>query len=377
MSPSARAWQVSVQHGVAYELVKCAGLFDPHNPSLLALGRGRGSRRLIVVDENVHDLHGAAMHAYFSANGVEARIVRLPAGESNKTLDAYLGLVTALDDFPIDRRDEPIIAIGGGVTTDLTGFVAGTYRRGVPHVRVPTTLMGYVDASVGIKTGVNFRGHKNRLGVFFPPARVLLDRSFLRTLPDRHILNGVCEILKLAVICDLQLFELLEVHGLSCIETRFQDEVGMTILDQAIQRTLDELTTNLFEADLCRALDFGHSFAYGLETCAGSTYLHGEAVLIDVLLSSHLARARGLLSANELDRIERLAVHLGLIPPMIPLDSRVLWESLTERTLHRDGHQRIPLPSGIGSCTFFDDVEECELERSSAKLMRYGEVRPA
>jgi 3-dehydroquinate synthase len=337
--------------------------------SLLSVGRRRGSRRFVVVDENIYKLHSCAISDYFAENEVQARIVSVPAGETNKSVDAYLALLDALDEFPIDRRDEPIIAIGGGVITDLTGFVAGTYRRGLPHIRVPTTLIGYVDASVGIKTGVNFRGHKNRVGAFTPPQRVLLDRSFLRTLPRRHILNGVCEIFKLAVISDLPLFEKLEAHGLACIEANFQDEAGMWILDRAIQRMLDELQLNLFEDELARKMDFGHTFGYGLETCADLQILHGEAVLIDVLVSSTLAQSRGLLTRRQLDRIVDLADTLDIIPPLKLLDADALWDSLQERTLHRNGWQRIPLPQGIGNCAFINDLQETELRSASLDMM--------
>jgi 3-dehydroquinate synthase len=374
MSGSTHRWQVSYQRGVEYEIVKCTDLFNPRNESLLSAGRRRGSRRFIVVDENIYSLHAVALRAYFAEHEVEARVVSVPAGENNKSVDAYLALLSALDDFPIDRRDEPIIAIGGGVITDLTGFVAGTYRRGVPHIRVPTTLIGYVDASVGIKTGINFRGHKNRVGAFTAPEKVLLDRSFLRTLPRRHLLNGLCEIFKLAVISDLPLFELLEADGLACIETNFQDETGTSILDRAIQRMLDELQLNLFEDDLARKMDFGHTFGYGLETCAGSQCLHGEAVLIDVLVSSTLAQSRGLLRRSELDRIVRLADALDIIPSLRPLDAGMLWESLQERTLHRNGWQRIPLPHGIGNCAFVNDVEWDEVRSSCVELVALSGV---
>jgi 3-dehydroquinate synthase len=188
-------------------------------------------------------------------------------------------------------------------------------------------------------------------------------------LPRRHILNGVCEIFKLAVISDLSLFELLEARGLTCIDTCFQDEAGASILDRSIQRMLDELQPNLFEDELARKMDFGHTFAYGLEACAGSKCLHGEAVLIDVLVSSTLAQSRGLLKRSELDRIIRLAYDLDIIAPLDLLDPSVLWESLEERTLHRNGWQRIPLPHGIGNCAFVNDVRRDEVQACCADLM--------
>jgi 3-dehydroquinate synthase len=137
---------------------------------------------------------------------------------------------------------------------------------------------------------------------------------------------------------------------------------------------LDELQLNLFEDDLARKMDFGHTFGYGLETCAGSQCLHGEAVLIDVLVSSTLAQSRGLLRRSELDRIVRLADALDIIPSLRPLDAGMLWESLQERTLHRNGWQRIPLPHGIGNCAFVNDVEWDEVRSSCVELVALSGV---
>jgi 3-dehydroquinate synthetase len=369
MTPSSPGWHVSHQRCVEYEILHCVNLLDPANDGLLSPGKTENARRFVVVDENVQRLHAAELKRYFDLRHVEARLVTFPSGEQNKSVDAYLGLLRELDSFPINRRDEPIIAIGGGVLTDLVGFVAGTYRRGVPHIKVPTTLIGYVDASVGIKTGVNLDRHKNRLGTFEPPLRVLLDKAFLQTLPRRHILNGVCEILKLAVIADRGLFELLEAHGADCIDSRFQDETGALILDRSIQGMIDELQPNLFEDNLARRMDFGHTFSYGLETSANSPLLHGEAVLIDVLISASLASGRGLLPPAEMDRILALVTGLGLILDWTAVEPCVLWAWLEERTLHRNGCQSIPLPEGIGNCGFVNYVTSDELQSAWGDLL--------
>jgi 3-dehydroquinate synthase len=277
-------------------------------------------------------------------------------------VDNYLWVLRELDKFPINRRDEPIIAIGGGVLTDIAGFVASSYRRGIPHIKVPTTLMGYVDASEGIKTGVNFNNHKNRLGSFEPPKKVFLDRNFLKTLPKRHILNGMCEIIKLAVIKDLGLFELLESQGTSCIETRFQNDISAVILDRSVGGMLEELQPNLFEDELARKVDFGHTFSYGLETHPDTELLHGEAVLIDILISSILASDRGLLSKQELNRILDLVSKFGIILEDKLVTPELLWATLEERTYHRNGLQRVPLPESLGRCTFVNDVKFEELQ---------------
>ena len=360
--------KVTYQHTIEYEVINTSGLFHPQNWALLSVGKIEDARRFVVVDANVDKHHGDAIRAYFDFHNVDARIVTFPGGEENKTLDQYLALAHELDLFPIHRRDEPIIAIGGGVLTDLVGFVAASHRRGVPYIKAPTTLMGYVDASIGIKTGFNFNGNKNRLGAFHAPQTVLLDKTLLRTLPRRHILNGVCEIIKLAIVCDAELFDMLELHGARCVESHFQNGESDAILDRAISGMIKELEPNLFEAELARKVDFGHTFSYGLETRHEVNLLHGEAVLLDILLSTLIARGRDLLTENETERIFRLTSELGFALNVSALDPSLLWSSLTERTYHRNGLQRVPMPRGIGGCVFLNDIHEAEIE-SAVKIL--------
>jgi len=361
-------WQVRGHRPVAYDVVKAPGLFDRDNRALLAFGRRTGARRFVVVDANVAHHHGVVIRGWFTHHGVEACLVALPGGEANKTLALYQDLLRQLDAFPIHRRDDPIIAIGGGVLTDATAFAAATYRRGVPHLKVPTTLMGYVDAALGIKNGINFNGYKNRLGSFEPPLAVLLDRSFLHTLPHRHLLNGVCEIVKLAIIRDAVLFEQLEADGADSIATRFASPVGDAILDRAIGGMLDELAPNLFEDELSRSVDFGHTFSCALETRHDHRLLHGEAVLLDILVSLVIAERRGLLDAREVARVFALVDRLGIAPELGVLDTEVMWQSLLDRIEHRNGRQRLPLPAGIGRGTFIDDLTRRELDAAVTTL---------
>jgi 3-dehydroquinate synthase len=360
--------RVAYQFPIEYEVIHTANIFHPQNWALLSVGKIEDARRFVVVDANVEKHYAGAMRAYFDYHHIEARIVAFPGGEENKSLEHFLAIARELDSFPIHRRDEPIIAIGGGVLTDLVGFVAASYRRGVPYIKVPTTLMGYVDASIGIKTGFNFNGNKNRLGAFHAPQTVLLDKSFLKTLPRRHLLNGVCEIIKLAVIKDARLFQLLEAHGAQSVNGHFQDEPGSAILDRAIAGMLEELESNLLEEDLARKVDFGHTFSYGLETRHEAHLLHGEAVLLDILISSLIARSRRLLTEEETGRIFRLTHNLGFKLDASILDPRLLHASLTERTYHRNGLQRVPMPRGIGNCVFLNDITASEIE-SAVKLL--------
>ncbi len=354
--------RVTYQYTVGYDIVRTSNLFDPYNPALLSVGKCKDARRFVVVDSNVERYYSRAINDYFSQNHIEAQIIPFMSGEEHKTVDQYLSLARELDAFPLCRRDEPVIAIGGGVLTDVVGFVASCYRRGIPHIKVPTTLMGYVDASIGVKAGVNFNGNKNRLGGFVPPVKVLLDRAFLKTLPKRHILNGVCEILKLAIIKDAELFNLLEVHGASSVDALFQDDAGSIILDKAIDGMIEELQPNLFEEELARKADFGHTFSYGLETQYEASMFHGEAVLLDIAVSTFIALERHLLSEQQVNRIFQLIMSLGMYLDCASLDADRLWESLQERVYHRNGFQRVPLPKEIGSCTFVNDVSLREIE---------------
>ena len=369
MTDPLKSWCVTYERQIQYEVITSNNLFAPENTEILYPGVNGNSRRFVVVDSNVELHYGDEIRTYFDHHGVNAKYFIYPSGEEFKNIDGYLSIVRELDSFPIHRRDEPIIAIGGGTLTDVVGFVASSYRRSVPHIKVPTTLMGYVDASIGIKTGINFEGHKSRLGSFEPPRKVLLDKTFLQTLPRKYILDGTCEIIKLAVIKDAGLFKLLEEHGVCSIEANYQNEIGGRILDRAIDGMLEELQPNLYEDDLERKVDFGHTFSYGLEVYNESNLLHGEAVLLDIMFSTMIAEGRGLLSSVEVNRIFRLVENLG-----IPLNTSILsptnlWDSLEERVCHRNGYQRVPMPDGIGGCVFLNDIELPEIESALEALI--------
>lgn len=369
MKTEQQRWRVTYQRNIEYEIINSANLFDLQNTELLFPNLAESKRRFIVIDANIEKYYAADIRNYFWHHGIDAKIVTFPGGEENKTMEHYFAIVRELDTFPIHRRDEPIIAIGGGVLTDVAAFVASTYRRSVPHIKVPTTLMGYVDASIGIKTGINYNGNKNRLGSFEAPKKVLLDKSFLKTLPKRHILNGVAEIIKLAVIKDADLFSLLEQHGPSSVDQQFQNEMGGVLLNRAIAGMREELEPNLFEDELARKVDFGHTFSYGLETHHEADLLHGEAVLLDILVSCLIANQRGLLSSTETERLFQLVASLGMPLNVAVLEPVILWQSLEDRTYHRNGLQRVPMPNGLGECVFVNDIKMDEIQSAHQALI--------
>jgi 3-dehydroquinate synthetase len=377
------SWLVRTHKPVSYEVRLRDRLFDLDRTDVLEIGAGQQGplRRFVVVDSKVDLLHGNRIRAYFDHHGVDYAMMVVPADETVKEFDTAARIVTRLDTFGIARRREPLIVIGGGVLMDIVGLAASLYRRGTPFLRVPTTLIGLVDAGVGAKTGVNFNGHKNRLGTFAPAELTLLDRSFLATLHRRHISNGLAEILKIALIKDFALFELLETYGPTLLDEKFQgstpdgDRAARAVLRAATHGMLEELQPNLWEAELERCVDYGHTFSPTVEMSALPALLHGEAVCIDMALTTVLACRRGLLTAEQRDRVFAVMRALEL-PSWNPLlASDVLARALEDTVRHRDGLQRLPLPVGIGAVVFVNDVTEAELAAAVATQRELGDAR--
>jgi len=320
---------------------------------------------VVVVDDNVYALYGDRIDAYFAHHDVKVKLMVLKTNEENKNIHMALQIAEAVHELGIDRRLDPVIAIGGGVCMDIVGFAASIYRRRTPYIRVPTTLMGYVDASVGAKSGVNFAGKKNKLGCYLPPALALLDRSFLVSLDARQLSNGAAEIMKMAMVKDPELFSLLEQHGPALIEHKFQTVPGeedggaapSRVLYLAIHTMLEELAPNLWEDSLERLVDFGHVFSMELEMAVLHTdkLYHGEAVAIDMAFSAVLAYVRGQISAEYRDRLLATMRGLGLPVYHEGFDEPMVEEALYERVKFSSG-QKIPLPTAEGEARLFNDI---------------------
>ncbi|AZQ32389.1 sedoheptulose 7-phosphate cyclase [Streptomyces cyaneochromogenes] len=382
-SEGSQGWLVRAEKQISYEVRFRDGIFRPEFTDLLEkAGGNEGTLRcFVIVDSNVDILHGDQIRAYFEHHRVDCSIMVVEANETVKDFETAARIVSEIDAFGIARRKDPLIVIGGGVLMDIVGLVASLYRRGAPFLRVPTTLIGLVDAGVGVKTGVNFNGHKNRLGTYASADLTLLDRRFLSTLDRRHIGNGLAEILKIALIKDATLFELLEEHGPTVLDEKFQgvtaagEQAAQSVLHAAIQGMLEELQPNLWEAQLERCVDYGHTFSPTLEMRALPELLHGEAVCVDMALTTVMAFLRGQLTERQRDRIFAVMSALEL-PSWHPiLDPDTLAHALQDTMRHRDGQQRLPLPVGIGGVTFVNDVTPQELEAACALLERLGDAR--
>lgn len=382
-------WRVTANHLVSYEVRICLDVLDPADPTLLGAGgtgmveQRRRARRLVVLDSRIDALFGARIRTYFEAHRVPYDICVIDAHERVKTMESVFKVVAAMDAFGVSRRAEPVVAIGGGVLTDIAGLATSLYRRSTPYIRVPTTLVGMVDAGIGAKTGVNFDQHKNRLGTYHPSDVTLVDPRFLATLPARHLRNGLAEVLKMALVRDADLFDLLATEGSRLVTEKLQHRpsadggvAALRSIRRAIGGMLAELQPNLWEHQLERVVDYGHSFSPTVEMRALPGLLHGEAVSIDMALTSVLAYHRGLLTAAELERVLRVMAALAL-PTWHPVCTpELLATALADTVRHRDGRQRLPLTDGIGRVRFVDDVRAGELAAALAELSPGGGCHP-
>lgn len=395
-----KEWSVAARQVVKYAvrrvdhvLEKTFEVAEQGSGEADVLGRSRhGSRRrAVVVDQEVMRIYGDDVQEFLNRHNIEYRVIVLPGGEATKTMRTVFRVCEELDSFGVARRSEPIIVIGGGVLNDVAGMAASLYRRGVDRIVYGTTLVGLVDATVGAKTGCDHNGFKNRLGTYRPARLVIADRVFLATQERRRISDGLAEILKLGIVCNGDLFGLLEEYGKTVLDERFQCSTASgvraadSILAAAIEGMLSELHDNLWEHELARATYFGHTWSPKIEMQAlmesrtllpwkrRRWLLHGEAVALDMLLSVFIARGRDLVSTDETNRIVSVLDQLELPTWDSLLDQpNLLAAGLADSVRHRDGKQLVPLPKTIGGVIFVNDISEREVTASVARMRALG-----
>jgi len=311
------------------------------------LAREAGKRRgILVTDSHVAGLHAPAVAAALDANALHPEPVVFPAGEESKTRRTK----EMVEDSMIDAgmgRDAILIALGGGVVTDLAGFTAATFMRGVPWVAVPTTLLAMVDASIGGKTGVDHPKGKNLIGAFHQPSAVFIDIDFLDSLPDDEYRSGLAEVVKAGIIRDESLFRrLLDDHG--AILSRDAAAV-IEVISAACRIKAEVVADDEKEGDLRKILNFGHTVGHALERLSGYRLGHGQAVSIGMVIEARLAVRLGLLAEEDAAAIEKTLSGLGL-PTRIPgpVDAAGILEACRSDKKARGGRIVCALPSAIG-----------------------------
>lgn len=371
------AFFVEAYQKVDYALLYVNGIFSTDNDELADTYRVHG-RCLAVVDETVDGLYGEQMRAYFDHHGIALTVFAIRIGETAKTLGTVERIVDAFGEFGL-LRTEPVLVVGGGLTTDVAGFACASYRRSTPYVRIPTTLIGLIDASVSIKVAVNHGKAKNRLGAYHASQKVFLDFSFLATLPVDQVRNGMAELIKISAVAHSGVFELLEKYGEDLLATRFGHldgtpelrEIAHRVTYDAIEMMLALEVPNLQELDLDRVIAFGHTWSPTLELAPEVPFFHGHAINIDMAFSTTIAERRGYLPVSDRDRLFWLMSRLGLSLTSPYLTPELVHKATDAILQTRDGLLRAAVPRPIGTCAFVSDLTREELEQA---LVAHHEV---
>lgn len=279
---------------------------------------GLGGRVFLVSDDRVFPRWGEAAVDGLRAGGYSVCSYQLPAGELTKSLSSTYLLYDWLVEHRAERVDT-ILALGGGVVGDVTGFVAATFLRGVPFVQVPTTVLAQVDSSIGGKVGVNHPKGKNLIGAFYPARLIVGDTDILRTLPRRDIASGWAEAVKCGLILDAELFDVLDANAAGLCD--LSSSMVPTMIERCAQHKVRIVEEDEREADRRRILNYGHTIGQALEAALDyEVLLHGEAVSIGMTGAANIAVRVGLLDQSAADRQSAVLAHFGL-PIRFPIDT--------------------------------------------------------
>ena len=326
---------------------------------------GNCKKFAVVTDTNVRDLYAAPLVENLREAGFSADLFVFPAGEKSKVRKTKEQIEDAMLEKGF-RRDCCVIAAGGGVVSDLAGFIAGTFGRGVPYVNYTTSLLAAADASIGGKTAVDTELATNLIGLIYQPKKVYVDIDTWKTLPKEHVINGLAETVKHACLADAQFFSYIEDHVediLNCVP-----DVCEYISEQNCRVKYEVVMKDEKEQNLREILNLGHTVGRAIETVSGYQLLHGQALSIGMAAQVNLGCKLKFLTEEERDRVIALQKRIGL-PVSIPdgIDREELVEKLYTDKKVRDGKLRFVFQKGIGDVmTFGEDVyarpvAECEI----------------
>lgn len=355
---------VHVPAAGSYDIVVRSGLLA--DAGIIMRKLSGASKAAIVTDTTVAPLYLASLEDSLRRAEFEPVQAIVPAGEDHKTIGTISTIYDALLPQRLDRST-PIVALGGGVIGDMTGFVAATILRGVPLVQMPTTLLSMVDASVGGKTGVNHAVGKNLIGAFHQPIAVLIDPAVLKSLPPRDLRGGLAECIKHEIIRDAEGFARLE----SSIERALA--VDVEYLTDLVAHNV-EIKARVVEADPFEKaerahLNFGHTFGHAIETVSNYSYSHGECVAFGMAAASYCATRLGLIDGNTHTRILQLIERAGLPTRGLTLDVGAVVDAMAFDKKVKSGRLRFILPDRIGHVIIRDDVP-ADFVRAAVQSLR-------
>lgn len=341
----------------SYPIYIDSGLFNKNN---LLSGHIRNKRVCIVSNEIVYPLYAEMIKTQLADFQVDEII--LPDGEAEKSLANFDKIMSHLLKNN-HGRDSTLIALGGGVVGDITGFAAACYQRGIDFIQIPTTLLSQVDSSVGGKTAVNHPLGKNMIGAFHQPKAVLIDIDTLSSLPEREFSAGMAEVIKYGILGDSHFFNWLEQHVDQIIAG---DKVVLSqMIETCCRCKADIVASDETEGGIRALLNLGHTFGHAIEADQGyGKWLHGEAVATGMVLAAKLAVSMNLLEASELRRIESLieAFRLPLLPPK-NMGFNEFIEHMRRDKKNLAGKLRFIIPTAIGKSEIRDDITEDMLQQ--------------
>ncbi len=322
-----------------------------------------GQQVFIVTNETVAPIY--IEHLKNSLVGFNIATVILPDGEAHKNLTTLNEIFTALL-LEKHNRTTTLIALGGGVVGDMTGFAAACYQRGVNFIQIPTTLLSMVDSSVGGKTGVNHAMGKNMIGAFYQPQAVVADISLLKTLPSREISAGLAEVIKYGLISDYEFFVWLE-QNIELLMQGDEDALSYAVL-RSCKNKAEVVAQDEHEGGIRAILNFGHTFGHAIETAQGyGNWLHGEAVAAGMVMAADLSMRRGDISAADLERVIKLLMRANL-PTKAPQDmsSEQFIELMGVDKKVLDGRLRLVLLTSLGRAVVTSDIDKTLLLQTFA-----------
>ena len=310
----------------------------------------------IVTNRTVAPLYLDQIMNLLHKHNIKAFPIILPDGEIYKNQDSLHLIYDALLKEKCERTTT-LIALGGGVIGDITGYAAATYLRGIPFIQIPTTLLSQVDSSVGGKTGINHSLGKNMIGAFYQPQCVIADIESLKTLPQREFSAGMAEVIKYGLIRDYDFFEWLEKN----IDGLMQQDASllMEAIERSCQNKADVVEMDEHESGVRATLNLGHTFGHAIENAMGyGAWLHGEAVAMGIMMAAHLSRLMQWLTDDEYHRIFNLLqkVNLPIDPPIISLERYLALMSMDKKVVN--GKIRLVLQKGIGDSVITSDYDE-------------------
>lgn len=317
-----------------------------------------GKQACVVTNETIAPLYLDAVLARLA--GKQVTVVSLPDGEAHKNLET---LNTIFDRLLEDNhtRKTTLIALGGGVVGDMTGFAAACYQRGVPFIQLPTTLLSMVDSSVGGKTGVNHALGKNMIGAFYQPECVIIDTETLKTLPPREFSAGLAEVLKYGLIADVPFYDWLESNWDGLLARNPE------LLAEAILRSCENkarvVAEDEREGGRRAILNLGHTFGHAIETATGyGSWLHGEAVATGMLIAAQLSSDLGWIAHTEVERLASLLKRADLpLKPPSDMSAEQFLSLMARDKKVLDGQLRLVLLKALGEAVVTDEVEQAQV----------------